>query len=67
MCERFVKLSHDLKEPFLLLVLTGGEDMMEMTAVLDAGVDDVIGKSRDMKIIKARLMKLIQRTGTDRQ
>jgi two-component system NtrC family sensor kinase len=42
-------------------MLTGGEDPEEMNSVLAAGADDVVGKSKDIKIVKARLRALMRR------
>ena len=61
MCQQFAKIRSDLDQSFVLLMLTGGEDPEEMNAVLIAGADDVVGKSRDFKIIGARLHALIRR------
>ena len=61
MCRRFVAANRTLDHSFVLLMLTGGEDPEEMNAVLAAGADDVTGKSKDIKIIKARLSTLIRR------
>lgn len=61
MCRSFVRARRTLDHNFVLLMLTGGEDQEEMNAVLAAGADDVVGKSKDIKIIKARLGALIRR------
>ena len=61
MCRHFVAANRTLDHRFVLLMLTGGEDPDEMNAVLAAGADDVVGKSKDIKIVKARLHALIRR------
>ncbi|MFI4987891.1 MAG: response regulator, partial [Alphaproteobacteria bacterium] len=50
-----------LVDPFVILALTGLETKEDMTAALAAGADDVVGKSRDMALIKARLRALVRR------
>lgn len=61
MCAEFAALQKSRMRRFSLLMLTGGEQQREMAAVLDAGADDVVGKSRDIGIVKARLCTLIRR------
>ena len=61
MCRHFVAANRTLDHRFVLLMLTGGEDPEEMNSVLAAGADDVVGKSKDIKIIKARLRALMRR------
>lgn len=61
MCQQFVSLRESLQLSFTLLMLTGGEDPKEMNAVLAAGADDVVGKSKDFRIISARLRANIRR------
>lgn len=61
MCRHFVAANRTMDHGFVLLMLTGGEDPDEMNSVLAAGADDVVGKSKDIRIIKARLHALIRR------
>ena len=61
MCRHFVAANRTLDHRFVLLMLTGGEAPEEMNSVLAAGADDVVGKSKDIKIIKARLRALMRR------
>jgi two-component system NtrC family sensor kinase len=61
MCRHFVAANRTMDHRFVLLMLTGGEDPDEMNSVLAAGADDVVGKSKDIKIVKARLYALIRR------
>lgn len=61
MCQQFTRIRNGVERGFVLLMLTGGEDLKEMNAVLAAGADDVVGKSRDFRIINARLHALLRR------
>ncbi|HTT07663.1 MAG TPA: response regulator [Gammaproteobacteria bacterium] len=60
-CQRLVEARRTLDRTFIILALTGRETKKDMTAVIIAGADDVVGKSRDIEIIKARLRALIRR------
>ena len=60
-CRRFVAARRTLDRSFAILMLTGEERNTEVNAALAAGADDVVGKSRDMEIIMARLRALIRR------
>jgi len=60
-CRRMVASRRTVDNAFMILALTGQERREEISALLDAGADDVIGKSRDMGVIKARLRALIRR------
>lgn len=61
MCRRFVTAARTPDHGFVLLMLTGEENPEEMSAMLAAGADDVVGKSKDLRIIKARLHALLRR------
>jgi two-component system NtrC family sensor kinase len=61
MCERFAAARDALDPSPWILMLTGGESLDEMSAVLNAGADEVVGKSRDFRIIEARLNALLRR------
>jgi two-component system NtrC family sensor kinase len=61
MCRRFAEARRTPDRPFVILMLTGGEKQEEMNAVLAAGADDVVGKSREFEVIRARLGALLRR------
>jgi DNA-binding response OmpR family regulator/HPt (histidine-containing phosphotransfer) domain-containing protein len=61
LCRRMAASRRTVDNAFMILALTGEERREEMSALLDAGADDVIGKSRDMDVIKARLRALVRR------
>ena len=46
---------------FGVLVLTGRETREDVARALSAGADDVVGKSRDFALVKARLRALLRR------
>jgi two-component system, NtrC family, sensor kinase len=60
-CRRLTESRRTLESSFLILALTGRESKEDMSTVLEAGADDVIGKSRDIELIKTRLRALLRR------
>jgi two-component system, NtrC family, sensor kinase len=60
-CRRIVESRRTLDHAYVVLVLTGSADRENVTALLAAGADDVVAKSRDITVIKARVGALIRR------
>ena len=61
LCRQIVESRRTLDQAFCILALTGSADRESITALLAAGADDVVAKSRDITVIKARLGALIRR------
>lgn len=60
-CRRMVQSRRTVDNTFMVLALTGQESRQDMSDLLAAGADDVMGKSRDMDVIRARLRALVRR------
>jgi two-component system NtrC family sensor kinase len=60
-CRRMTEMRRTLDNDFFIMALTGQEERQDMGELLEAGADDVVGKSRDMAVIKARLRALVRR------
>jgi two-component system NtrC family sensor kinase len=60
-CRRIVESRRTVDHAFVILALTSRATRESMTSVLAAGADDVVEKSRDMAVTKARLRALIRR------
>jgi len=60
-CRRMAGSRRTVDNAFLVLALTGRETRGDMAELLAAGADDVIGKSRDIAIIRLRLRALLRR------
>jgi two-component system NtrC family sensor kinase len=60
-CRGLVESRRTLDHAYVILALTASATRKNMTAVLAAGADDVVEKSRDMAVIKARLRALLRR------
>ena len=60
-CRRLAESRRTLDSSFLILALTGRETKHDMSAVLEGGADDVVGKSRNIDLIKSRLRALLRR------
>ena len=60
-CQRIAGSRRAAESTFMILVLTGESLVESMSKLIEAGADDVIGKSRDMGVIKARLHSLVRR------
>ena len=61
LCRRLAGARRTLDRSFVILGLTGRETKGDMTAVLAAGADDVVGKSRNFDVVRARLRALLRR------
>lgn len=61
LCRRLDAQKASQQVPFIVLVLTGHEDIEIMTRALAAGADDVICKTRSHKTVNARLRALLRR------
>lgn len=61
LCRRIVESRRTVDHACVILALTASATRDNVTSVLAAGADDVVEKSRDMGIIKARLRALIRR------
>ncbi len=61
LCRRMAASRRTVDNAFMILALTGRPNRDDVAALLQAGADDVIGKSRDMGVIKARLRALVRR------
>ncbi len=61
LCERIDALRKGVEDPFVMLALTGLETKEDTAGALAAGADDVVSKSRDMSLVKARLRALMRR------
>ncbi len=60
-CRRIAKSHRTVDNDFMILALSGEENRDEMSALLEAGADDVLDKSRVIDVIKARLRAMIRR------
>lgn len=60
-CRRMAQSRRTLDNTFFVLALMGQESRHDMEELLAAGADDVMGKSRDMDVIRARLRALVRR------
>ena len=60
-CRRVLESRGTLDDSVAILALTAGKARERMTSVLAAGADDVVEKSRDIAVIKARLRALLRR------
>ena len=61
LCRRLDTQKAAQRVPFVILVLTGHEDIEVMMRALSAGADDVICKTRSPKTVNARLRALLRR------
>lgn len=61
LCRRFVATRRTADRAFVLLILSAEENPAALNAMLAAGADDVIAKSRDIDIVMARLRALVRR------
>lgn len=61
LCARLVEARRTLDRSYVLFALTASATRENVTSLLAAGADDVVEKSRDMAVIKARLRALIRR------
>jgi len=61
LCRRLAEGRRTLEDSFVILALSGGRAKERMTSVLAAGADDVVEKSRDIAVIKARIRALLRR------
>jgi len=61
MCRRLVESRRTLDHAYLILALSASATRETMTSVLAAGADDVVEKSRNFAVIKARLRALLRR------
>ena len=62
LCRRIVESRRTVDHAYCILALTGSATRDNVTALLEAGADDVVAKSRDITVVKARLGALIRRT-----
>ena len=60
-CRRAMESRGTLDDSVVILALTATRAKERMTSVLAAGADDVVEKSRDIAVIKARLRALLRR------
>ena len=60
-CKRVLESRGTLDDSVVILALTATRAKERMTSVLAAGADDVVEKSRDIAVIKARLRALLRR------
>ena len=60
-CKRVLESRGTLDDSVVILALTATKAKERMTSVLAAGADDVVEKSRDIAVIKARLRALLRR------
>lgn len=61
LCGRIVEARRTLDHSYVVFGLTASATRENVTSLLAAGADDLVEKSRDMAIIKARLRALIRR------
>ena len=60
-CRRIVESRRTVDHAYVILALTASATRETMTSILAAGADDVVEKSRDIEVIKARLRALLRR------
>lgn len=60
-CRRIVGSRRTVDHTYVILALTASATREAMTSILAAGADDVVEKSRDIAVIKARLRALLRR------
>ncbi len=60
-CRRMAESRRTLDNAVLVMALTASETREDMGALLAAGADDVIGKSQDMAVIRARVRAMVRR------
>ena len=60
-CRRIVESRRTVDHAYVILALTASATRDAMTSILAAGADDVVEKSRDIAVIKARLRALLRR------
>ena len=60
-CKDVIELIASRTNPSLVIGLSGTQDESLMTAMLDAGADDVLHKDMSIDLIKARLQSLLRR------
>ncbi len=60
-CRRINELRSTIDNPITVLMLTGRENKEDLTAALEAGADDFVGKSSDMAVLKGRIRALLRR------
>lgn len=53
--------------PPVLLILTAQETETEIAQALESGADDVVGKSRDLSVVKLRVRSLLRRRAEQRE
>jgi two-component system NtrC family sensor kinase len=61
LCREILGMGQSLAKPLVVLMLTGHENRDDMTRALESGADDVVDKSNDISIIKARMIALLRR------
>jgi len=60
-CRRINEARPRLSTPVVVLLLTALMDKESLTRALDAGADDLVGKSSDMTVLKGRIRALLRR------
>ena len=60
-CQKILEMGRFVGEPLVVLMLSDYENKDDMIRALEAGADDIVGKSTDISIIKARMIALLRR------
>jgi diguanylate cyclase (GGDEF)-like protein/PAS domain S-box-containing protein len=60
-CRQITEMRDPLEVPVVVIMMTSGDSPDELTRSLAAGADDVVGKSNDTAILRARIQALLRR------